>query len=181
MELIYKYSRGNVMKWYVLFVETGRETLIQKWIQYFFDQSVCISIVPKRRLIESKQGKKYSVVKTMFPGYVFINTDMCVEVYYKLAKVPNMIRVLNNGSYWSNINDDEITSIVNLVGDNGIVDYSKIFIENSKVFVKDGPLLGMEGIIKKVDKHRSRAKIELILMGELRLIDVGIEMICATG
>lgn len=167
------------MVWYALFVETGREILIQKWIEYFFDKSVCYAIVPKRRLTEKKQGKKHPVTRIMFPGYVFIYTDMCVEVYYKLTEVPKIIKVLNNGSYWSNIDDEEIEPIIKLIGDNGIIDYSKVFIENSKVSVKDGPLHGMEGIIKKIDKHRSRAKIELVLMGEPRLIDVGIEMIYA--
>lgn len=165
------------MNWYALFVETGRETLIQKWIEYFFDNSVCYSVVPKRKLTERKQGKNLHVVKTMFPGYVFINTDMCAEVYYKLSEIPKIIRILNNGSYWSDISNDEMEPIMKLIGGNGIIDYSKIFIENSRVFVKDGPLYGLEGIIKKVDKHRNRAKIELILMGEPRLIDLGIDMI----
>ncbi|MCX7923139.1 MAG: KOW motif-containing protein [Clostridia bacterium] len=37
--------------------------------------------------------------------------------------------------------------------------------KNSKVLVKDGPLYGMEGIIKKVNKHTNRAKIQLNFMG----------------
>lgn len=165
------------MKWYALFVETGRETLIQKWIQYFFDPSVCYSIVPRRRLTEKRQGKKHQVIRTMFPGYVFINTDMCVEVYYKLAEIPKIIRVLNNGSYWSNINDEEMAAIISLVDDKGIIDYSEVFIENSRVFVKDGPLKTMEGIIRRVDKRKSRATIILNFMGEPRMIDLGIDIL----
>ena len=168
------------MNWYALFVETGRETLVQKWIQYFFNQSICYSLVPKRRLIEKKKGQKHTVIRILFPGYVFIKTDMCIEYYYKLSQIPRLIKILNNGTYYSQIDEIEMASILKLVGDNNIIDYSRLFIENSKVCVKDGPLLGMEGILRKVDKHNNRAKIELFLMGAPRLIDVGIEMIYAS-
>ena len=103
------------MKWYALFVETGREILVQKWIRYFFDKSDCYAVVPKRKLFEKKQGIKKQVIKIMFPGYVFIHTDMCIEVYYKLAAVPNIIKVLSNGSYWSYIDNNEIEPIIKLI------------------------------------------------------------------
>lgn len=165
------------MSWYALFVETGRETIIQKWIQLFFDKSICYSLVPKRRLTEKKQGKKYQIVRTMFPGYVFINTDMCIEYYYKLAEIPRLIRILNNGTYYTQIEEYEMAPILKLVGDSNIVDYSKVFILDSKVFIKDGPLQGMEGIIRRVDKRQGRAQVILELMGSPKLIDLGIEIL----
>ncbi len=165
------------MKWYALFVETGREIQIQKWIQYFFDPSECYSVVPKRKSTEKRQGIKHQVIRTLFPGYVFIKTDMCVEIYYKLARVPNIIRILNNGFYWSYIEDVEMALIMKLVGDNGIVDFSKVLLENTKMFVKEGPLQGMEGMIKRADRRKSRATIMLDFMGEPRMIDLGIDIL----
>ena len=165
------------MNWYALFVETGRETLIQSWIQYFFEESVCYSVVPKRRLTEKRQGEKHQVIKNMFPGYVFIYTDMCVEVYYRLSEMPKMIKVLSDGHYWSDISDDEMAPVLKLVGKNGIIECSRIYIENSTVFVKDGPLQGMEEMIKRVDKRKSRATIVLDFMGKHRMIDLGIELV----
>ena len=58
-----------------------------------------------------------------------------------------------------------------------VIDYSKIFIENSIVYVKEGPLQGMEGIIKRVDKRKGRATIALDFMGESRMINLGVEIL----
>ena len=130
------------MKWYALFVETGRETQIQKWIQYFFDPSECYSVVPKKKSTEKRQGIKHQVIRTLFPGYVFIKTDMCVEIYYKLARVPNIIRILNNGFYWSYIEDVEMALIMKLVGDNGIVYLFQSAFRKYQNVCKRGPSAG---------------------------------------
>lgn len=166
------------MKWYVTFVKTGKEEEVQRWIDYYFDKETQRNLVPKRRLIENRGGKPYPVIKKLFPGYVFICTDMDIDKFKIIKSIPNLIRFLNTGSYYSPIDDSEMSVILRLVGDgDNIIGYSKIFAENSKIFVTEGCLYGMEGIIKKVDKHKNRAKIQLNLIGEPRMVDVGVEII----
>ena len=65
------------MNWYALFVETGREVLIQKWIDFFFNIEQCHSIVPKRKLTEKRQGKYRKVIKKCFPD-MFLSILICV-------------------------------------------------------------------------------------------------------
>lgn len=38
------------MDWYALFVETGKEEYIQKWLRFYFDENILYAIIPKRRL-----------------------------------------------------------------------------------------------------------------------------------
>ncbi|MBY9083165.1 KOW motif-containing protein, partial [Paenibacillus sp. HN-1] len=45
------------------------------------------------------------------------------------------------------------------------------------IHVVSGPLTGKEGIIKKIDKHKNRAKILLSMVNTAVLVDVGIELI----
>ncbi|AOY76264.1 antiterminator LoaP [Clostridium formicaceticum] len=165
------------MEWYALFVKTNKEEEVQKWLEFYFDKKTLHSCVPKRKIKEKKAGKFYCVLKTLFPGYVFICTIMDLDKYRIITTIPNLIRILNKGSYYSRIEEKEMSIILKLVGDNSIIDYSKIFIKNCKVLVKDGPLYGMEGIIKKVNKHTNRAKVQVSFMGSPRLIDVGIEIL----
>ena len=165
------------MEWYVVFVETGKEENIQKWLSFHFSKDILHSLVPKRRLTIKNNGKTYKILKKLFPGYVFVCTEMDIDKYKKIRSIPKLIRILNTGTYYTKIDEREMDIILKLVGNDDIVDYSKIFIENSRVCVKDGPLCGMEGIIRKVDKHKNRARIELNFMGELRTIDVGVEIL----
>jgi transcriptional antiterminator NusG len=64
-----------------------------------------------------------------------------------------------------------------LLGAGDVVDYSKVYLVNSRVIVKSGPLRGLEGLIKTVDKRKNRAKILMQFMGFTKEIDLGIEVL----
>lgn len=165
------------MEWYAVFVERSKEEEVQKWLDFYFDRDTLRSLVPKRRLKEKKAGKSYCIFKKLFPGYVFIHTTMNLDKYRIIRSIPGLIRILNTDEYYSQIEESEMSIILRLVGDDSIIDYSRVFIENSKVLVKEGPLRGLEGIITKVNTHTNRAKVQLNFMGEPRFIDVGIEIL----
>ncbi|MBH8598733.1 MULTISPECIES: antiterminator LoaP [unclassified Thermoactinomyces] len=177
------------MNWYALFVETGQEETVKKLLHLHFDESTLSAFVPKRRVPEKKLGKIYHVLKKMFPGYVLIKTKMNADLFYKIKKIPKCYRILGNRThhskddeaYYSTIDEEEISPILKLIGNDEVVDYSKIYVENSRVFVQSGPLKGMEGIIKKVDKRKKRAKILLNFMGTEKMIDVGVEIIAKSN
>ncbi|MEW9702706.1 antiterminator LoaP [Paenibacillus sp. SI8] len=79
--------------------------------------------------------------------------------------------------YFQQVSDEEMSTILNLLNQEGVIDYSKIYMEGTKIHVVSGPLTGKEGIIKKIDKHKKRAKILLNLINSTVLVDVGIELI----
>jgi transcriptional antiterminator NusG len=177
------------MNWYALFVETGKEDLVQTMIRKYFDESAIHAIVPKRKLQERKQGQIIEVCKTMFPGYVLINTRMNSNIYYTLKRIPRYYRLLNKYSHndqneefyennlFSKIDDSEMDSILQLIDHDGTIDYSTLYLEDGKVFVRKGPLMGLEGVIKKIDKRKKRARIVLNFMGNEICLDLGIEML----
>jgi transcriptional antiterminator NusG len=166
------------MDWYSLFVITGEEENVAKWLQFLFSREQLTTLIPKRKLVERRQGKNERVLRKMFPGYVLINTRMDNRVYYSLKKIPNLIRIVNCGEEkYTKISQKEINCICRLLGDGDVLDYSNIYFENSRVIVKSGPLKGMEGMIKSVDKRKNRVKIRIPFMGLEKEIDVGIEII----
>lgn len=165
------------MEWYAMFVTSGKEENVADWLQIMSPESIGTTLIPKRKLIERRQGKPKQVLKKMFPGYVLVNLEMDFRVYYILKKIPDLIRILNSGDYYSRIDPEEMVGIHRLLGDGDVIDYSKVYFMNSKIVVKSGPLEGMEGLIKTVDQRKLRAKIEVQFMGQPKEIDVGIEIL----
>jgi transcriptional antiterminator NusG len=53
---------------------------------------------------------------------------------------------------------------------------SKGFIAGDKLIVTSGPLKGRESIIKKIDRHKKRAEIELSCFGATKRINVALEV-----
>jgi transcriptional antiterminator NusG len=163
------------MHWYVIFVETGSEDNVLQFLHYFVPNIQ--ALIPKRVIPEKKGGEFKKVLKNLFPGYILIHTQLNDETYHKLIHIPHLIRILGYDTYYSPIDEAEIAIILKLVNHEGIIDNSKVFIENSVVEVIEGPLKGLEGLIVRVNKHTRRVKIKLYFMGEARVIEVGIEIL----
>lgn len=165
------------MDWYALFVTTGREENVVERLGVYFKESEFVSLVPKRALIEYKAGRKQKLIKKLFPGYVLVNTVMDPRIYYKLKNIPDLIRILSCGEYYTKIPEEEMTDIRRLLGEGDVVDCSQVYLVDSKVVVKSGPLQGYEGLIRKVDKRKQRIKIVMNFMGVPKEIDLGIEVL----
>ena len=67
------------MHWYALFVKTGEEEQMRKFLDILLPDENRKILIPKRKLIERHQGKTYERVRTLLPGYVLIKTDMDVD------------------------------------------------------------------------------------------------------
>ncbi len=164
-------------KWYVLFVKTTKEELIKRILELLLNTYQVKVKIPKKKIVEKKCGVKSDVIKKLFPGYILINVDMNPETYKKIIKIPYVYDILGTGEYYTSINREEIKLIVNLMGSNELIEYSTIYFEGTNVRVREGPLKGIEGLIRKINKRKQRAKISLTFLGKERLIDVGIEIL----
>lgn len=192
------------MSWYALFVKTGYESNIKKWLDRKFDQDLLYSLIPKRKVPEKRRSEIVHTVKTLFPGYVFIQADMNYSIYYQLKENPYVYQTLNyrnekdkcirlyshgldhdqvphylvdESQFFKEIPCDEMLVVLNLINESEVIEYSKVYFQESHIVVQAGPLKGMEKLIKKIDKHKKRAKVLLTLMGAEQLIDFGIEIV----
>lgn len=161
--------------WYALFVKTGCEEEVKRWLNLFFIPSEIKALVPKRYLLEYKQGKICSIVRTLFPGYVLIETQLTEDMYYRLQKIPIIYTVLHNGEYFYKIPYEEIELICQLTKYGDVVGLSRAYYnEEQRLEIVEGPLKGLEPIIKKVNKRKNRVKVNLSLHGQCNYVDLGV-------
>ena len=164
-------------KWYVIFTRHGYEDKVKKLInKYFFRYDIDI-IVPKKKITERKNGKSLEVVKTLFPGYVFVNIELNKEIYYEFKELMSFASFLKEDSKPASVLYDEIKIIFNLTGKNDMIEISKGINVGGKIEIIDGPLKGYEGLILKIDKRKGRAKIRLDIAKHTKIVDVGLHII----
>ena len=65
------------MQWYALFVKTGEEEAMRRYLTLLPDVNIKI-LIPKRKLMERQGGKVYERIRILLPGYVLIKTEMDV-------------------------------------------------------------------------------------------------------
>jgi len=63
------------------------------------------------------------------------------------------------------------------LNDEKFVEMSHGYIKGTSIIITDGPLVGLEGLIKKVNRHKMEATIEAFFFGSMREVTVGLEII----
>ena len=108
------------------------------------------------------------IVKTMFPGYVFIKTDLEQREFDALLGNLNderngIIKELKKSDV-SALTQDEIDLYQRLWNQNGILEMSEGYKENGKTIVTKGPLLSFQKEIIATDKRDMVAFLKLIFL-----------------
>ena len=128
-------------------------------------------------LFRTMRNKWTTLRKVLFPGYVFVITDEAEELYKKLKKITGLTKLLGTGREIVPISEDEQTFLRKFCGKEQVAVMSEGIIEGSQVRVTSGPLLGMEGYIRRIDRHKRKAWLEMELFGRKQMIQAGLEVV----
>lgn len=165
------------VQWYALFVKTGEEEDMRKYLETLLPDINMKILIPKRKLQERRKGKVYEVIKTLLPGYVLVKTEMDVDFYYRLKKLPGLLKILRDESEPLPIPEHEIAVILALTNQGDVIDFSEIYKEGDRIKVARGPMKGLEGIIESYDHRKKRLKIRLEILGQVKKVDIGAEFV----
>lgn len=160
--------------WYVIHTMSGTEQkCMQQCMQYVDASDYVEMFVP--HYISKKHFKKewHDVEKTLFPGYLFVDTDRIEAVMEGLTKVHQYTRVLKDADVVSPITKEEQEFLSNMMDEHHIVRYSEGFLIGEKVCITSGPLKHYQGCIKTVDRHRRIAKLMIPVFGGMTQVEVG--------
>lgn len=193
-------------KWYVIQTRTGHEDQITEICYDRLDKRGINKIfVPKIELKKKYHGEWQMIKKPMYPGYIFIAVDEKTEgeerkedflklqtaqngsnatgqtstdlLFMDLKKIPYLTKIVGTERIAVALSEADVSRIRTFIGDGDVAGLSTGIIEGDKVQIFEGPLKGMEAQIKKIDRHKRMAKVETELLGEKRVIEVGLEII----
>ena len=172
---------------FVLFVKTGYEEKVLKEISsiWSFDESLR-PFVPMFDTRFRKGGKVFCEKKNWMPGYVFIESKLTGLDFYISSKPliswsEHALKLLRYGNSYLDtsyeMKTDEQESFQRLFGGNDCVDMSKGFIAGDSILVTEGALVGLEGSIKRINRHKMLAYVELEMFGTVRAVEFGLEVL----
>lgn len=164
--------------WYVIWTTTGQEEKTRGLIEKLVDPSAykrCLILYKNK--FEKVKGVRQKVKRKLIPSYIFVETDSINEFAEALVRVPGFSVVLSSEKYFQPLKEKE-TLIIEKFADCGeVIDTSTGYIIGDRIIINDGPLVGSEGMIKKVNRHKRIAIIEMEMFGRVTDVTVGLEII----
>lgn len=118
----------------------------------------------------------------MFPGYVFIESEVTSQEFIKemntlINTSCDIICILRYTDTEIAMRESEKIMLLSLCNNIHCIESSNGIIEGDNIKIIDGPLKGWESMIKKVNRHKRQAWIEIEFMGDIRLVSVALEIV----
>ncbi len=186
---------GEDSKSYVIYTKAGKEEYMAEYLrstilERYPDAAERVYVPKKIKLwhVKNGSGKRWEERKALlFPNYVFIESSDIItfnRVLYE-PKIMTSYHLLGKGRLRSApqeypvvpVSDEDMNIVNDLLGKNGIVERSCGIKEGSLVKFTEGPLMGKESIVKKVDPSKHYAIIEMEFLGEKRRISLAVDLI----
>lgn len=164
-------------QWFVLHTLSGHEQKVQNSIasrvkQEEMSEYIGEILIPSEKVSEVKQGKKTTVSRKFFPGYVLANLalfdgqkNLVEETWYFIQNTPGVIGFIG-GETPVPLRQDEVDRIVNQVEEKKETVTPKIQFEPGETIkITDGPFLNFNGVIEEVDPSRGKLKVSVSIFG----------------
>lgn len=169
--------------WYIFWVLTGHEKQVEKRVMdQLYDEDI-IPFIPMLETLFRRAGKVKKELGIMFPGYVFIESNMESKEFRErtlqiIRSSKDIIGILGYGnSDEIAVREDERVALMRFCNDNHCIESSMGFIEGDKFHIESGPMVGMESVIKEINRKRMEASFELEFMGRIARFTVGLELL----
>lgn len=158
------------MFWYVARCKSGNAG---KLVSALNRQGEMNAFIPKNERWRGRGGHELKfLIKELYPDYVFIKSKLDKESFGKRFKeffksIKGLIDLLEyEDVYPLNIEEQEL--LEKLLGDSDVIRHTTGKVVERRFVPTDGPLVGLEDKIKKVDKHNRVATLDSdILTGKL--------------
>ena len=168
--------------WYVMQVRTGTEENIRCQCQRLISSDTLERcFIPYYQQKKRFQGEWHIQERILFPGYVFLITQNLEKLVESLKKVIGMTKLIGTGDEIVPLSEAEISLITKLGGkpssSESIVKISQGIIEGDQVHILSGPLKGLEGAIRKIDRHKRIAYLSVDMFNRTVDMKVGLEIV----
>ena len=167
--------------WYVFFVKSGQEIKAADEIKVCFPDEVETRILSVETFFR-KGGSVRKEKNIVFPGYVFVLSGLENDPFVIRSKALTLrsdliYKILFYGDTRQAALDARDAGLLEKLwmGQN-CLETSIGIMDGDKVKIIGGPFVGQESMIRKVNRHKRQAVVEIDFMGEARQITIGLDI-----
>lgn len=171
-------------QWYLLYVSSGREERAERNLEQrvkYMDVSDKIFeiVIPTTNEIEIRSGKRRSVSKKAFPGYIMVRMDLDENSWDIVRNTPGVAGFVSSGVKPVPLVEEEASAILRRMEETPS-EVKVSFQKGDSIRVTSGPFIDFIGKVDEVNSEKGRATVMLSLFGRETAVDLdflGVEKI----
>jgi len=155
--------------WYVIHCYSGYENKVRHNLEQRIEtmgmkDSIFDVVIPTQEEIEVRDGKRRSIERHVFPGYVLVNMKMSEESWYVVRNTPGVTGFVGMGNDPSPLPPQEVAQILKrMEADAPTIKVT--YKAGEQVRIIDGPFNDFHGTVDEIDMDRSKVRIMVNFFG----------------
>jgi transcriptional antiterminator NusG len=162
-------------RWYAVQTTSGHENKVRSLVQRKIDQdpaapedrAIRQALVPTQEAVEIKNGKKVTVERKIYPGYVLVEMVMNQDTLHVINGIQGVIKFVGHERMPQALRPDEVNRLL------GIVDEAEQeepkeeipFMVGQAVAITEGPFTDFNGTVEEVMADKGKVRVSVSLFG----------------
>jgi transcriptional antiterminator NusG len=155
--------------WYFVHCYSGQENKVrhnleQRIASMGMKGKIVDVIVPTEEEIEVKDGKRRTIERRVYPGYILVNMVMNEETWYVVRNTPGVTGFVGMGNTPTPLRPEEVSNIIKRME----AEAPKVkvtFKTGQKVRIIDGPFNDIIGTVSDIDMDRTKVRVMVSFFG----------------
>ena len=155
--------------WYVIHCYSGYENKVRHNLEQRIESMgmkdrIFDVIVPTEEEIEVKDGKRRTVERRVFPGYILVQMYMSEDSWYVVRNTPGVTGFVGMGNTPTPLRPEEVQQILKRME----AEAPKIKVTykpGQKVRIIDGPFNEFVGTVAEIDMDRAKVRVMVSFFG----------------
>jgi transcriptional antiterminator NusG len=162
-------------RWYAVQTTAGHENKVRSLIQRRIDQDTTPAderlvrqvLVPTQEVVEIKNGKKVTVERKTFPGYVLVEMLKTQESLHTINSIQGVIKFVGKDREPQPLRPDEVNRLLGVVDEaEPVAPKEEIpFLVGQAVAITDGPFTDFNGTVEEVMADKGKVRVSVSLFG----------------
>jgi len=164
-----KTKNDDGRHWYVIHCYSGYENKVRKNLEQRIEtmdmkDKIFSVVIPTQEEIEVRDGKRRTVERYVFPGYVLVEMILTEDSWYVVRNTPGVTGFVGMGDEPTPLRDDEVISILKRMEDDAPT-YKVTYKPGDRVRIIDGVFNDFRAIVDEVDMERSKIRVMVNFFG----------------
>jgi transcriptional antiterminator NusG len=160
---------GDQPAWYVIHCYSGYENKVRHNLEQRIEtmdmkDKVFDVVVPTQEEIEVRDGKRRTVERHIFPGYVLVNMILSEESWFVVRNTPGVTGFVGMGTLPTPLRPEEVAQILKRMEAEAPT-VKVTFKVGERVRIIDGPFNDFRGVVAEIDMERTKARVMVSFFG----------------
>ncbi len=157
-------------KWYVIHTYSGYENKVRDNLMRRIDSMnmrdrIFQVLVPTEEELEFKDGKKKTVQRKVYPGYVFVEMIMTEDSWYVVRNTSGVTGFIGPGAKPVPLPEDEVKRIKQIMGMEAPTRVKIDLDVGQAIRVIHGPFQDFHGVVDEVSPDREKVRVLISIFG----------------